>query len=97
MADRDDERRLVELARHHPDQAAAAIADAAGWLVDQPDRFLTLPRPEPDALLLQNPSVRSTYLGMIREAVRHGLEGYVSDEVQERRPWDSDSEMSTLR
>jgi pimeloyl-ACP methyl ester carboxylesterase len=28
----DDERRLVELARHHPDQAAATIADAAGGL-----------------------------------------------------------------
>jgi pimeloyl-ACP methyl ester carboxylesterase len=83
----DDERRLVELARHHPDQAAAAIADAAGWLADQPDRFLTLPRPEPDALLLQDPSVRSIYLDMIREAVRHGLAGYVSDEVLERRPW----------
>jgi pimeloyl-ACP methyl ester carboxylesterase len=83
----EDERRLVELARDHPDQAAATIADAAGWLADQPDRFLTLPRPEPDALLLQDPSVRSRYLDMVREAVRQGLAGYVSDEVLERRPW----------
>jgi pimeloyl-ACP methyl ester carboxylesterase len=83
----DDERRLVELARRDPDQAAAAIAEAAGWLVDEPERFLTLPRPEPDALLLQDPAVRSIYLDMIREAVRHGLAGYVSDEVLERLPW----------
>jgi pimeloyl-ACP methyl ester carboxylesterase len=83
----DDERRLVELARHHPDQAAATIADAAGWLVKEPDRFLTLPRPEPDALLLRDPSVRSMFLDTLREAVRDGLAGYVSDEVLERRPW----------
>jgi pimeloyl-ACP methyl ester carboxylesterase len=83
----DDELRLVELARNQPDQAAAAIADAAAWLVDQPERFLTLPRPEPDALLLRDPAVRSMYLDMLREAVRHGLAGYVSDEVLERRPW----------
>lgn len=83
----DDERQLVELARNQPDQAAAAIADAAGWLVDQPERFLTLPRPEPDALLLQDPAVQSMYLDMLREAVCHGLAGYVSDEVLERRPW----------
>jgi pimeloyl-ACP methyl ester carboxylesterase len=83
----DDERQLVELARNQPDQAAAAIADAAGWLVDQPERFLTLPRPEPDAQLLKDPAVQSMYLAMLREAIRHGLAGYVSDEVLERRPW----------
>jgi pimeloyl-ACP methyl ester carboxylesterase len=83
----DDDRHLVELAREDPDRAAATIADAASWLAHDPDRFLTLPRPEPDARLLQDPTVRSMLLDTVREAVRAGLDGYVSDEVSERRPW----------
>jgi pimeloyl-ACP methyl ester carboxylesterase len=82
-----DGRQLVELARHDPDRAAATIAAAAAWLVSDPDRFLALPRPEADALLLQNPATRAMFLATIREAVRPGLDGYASDEVLDRRPW----------
>lgn len=83
----EDDRRLVELARRSPDGAAETIAEAAAWLLQQPEAFLTFPRPEPDALLLQDPGVRSMFLESVRESVRAGLDGYVSDEVLERRPW----------
>ena len=87
-ADLDDSgRSLVELARRDPEQAAAAIATAADWLVHEPDRFLTLPRPESDEQLLQDPRIRAMYLASVREAVRQGLSGYARDEVLERRPW----------
>jgi pimeloyl-ACP methyl ester carboxylesterase len=82
-----DERQLVELARHDPERAAATIGAAATWLVTQPERFLTLPRPEPDEMLLREPAVRAMFLASIREAVRSGLDGYTSDEVLERTPW----------
>jgi pimeloyl-ACP methyl ester carboxylesterase len=82
-----DSRDLVDLARRDPDRAAEAIAASAGWLADQPDRFLELPRPEPDAAMLRDPAVRSMFLATVREAVRQGLLGYASDEVLERRPW----------
>lgn len=83
----DEEQDLVEVARTDPLSAAAMIADAAGWLLEEPDRFLSLPRPEPDARLLENPPVRQMFAASVREAVRRGLDGYVSDEVLERRPW----------
>ncbi|HEY7273729.1 MAG TPA: alpha/beta hydrolase [Actinoplanes sp.] len=87
-ADLDDGgRSLVELARRNPEQAAAAIATAASWLVDEPERFLTLPRPASDEQLLQDPQIRAMYLAAVREAVRQGLSGYARDEVLERRPW----------
>ena len=58
-----------------------------GRLLGEPDRFLSLPRPEPDTRLLENPPIRQMFAASIREAVRRGLDGYVSDEVLERRPW----------
>ena len=54
----DDERHLVQLARSDPTRAAAVVAAAADWLLTELDRFLSVPRPEPDALLLQDPRVR---------------------------------------
>ena len=87
-ADLDDSgRHLVELARRNPEEAAAGVAAAASWLAHEPDRFLTLPRPAPDAQLLQDPRVRAMFVAAVREAVRQGLSGYASDEVLERRPW----------
>lgn len=82
-----DDRRLAELARQDPDRAAATVAAAAAWLTTQPERFLTLPRPEPDATLLLDPAIRAMFLAAIREAVRPGLDGYTSDEVLVLRPW----------
>ena len=81
------EQRLVQLARSDPERAEAMIADAASWLLDDPDRFLSLPRPEPDARLLQEPAVAQMFTASIREAVRRGLDGHVTDEVLERKPW----------
>jgi len=81
------ERQLIELARRDPDQAAAMITDAAGWLAEDPDRFLALPRPEPDARLLQQEQTRTMFVSAVREAVRQGLIGYATDEVLCRRPW----------
>ena len=52
-----------------------------------PDRFLTFPRPAPDALLLEDPAVRAMFRDAVRESVRAGLDGFVRDEVLERRPW----------
>lgn len=83
----DADRQLVEIARRDPDTAAAMIAEGAAWLTQDPDQFLAFPRPEPDARLLQNPSVRAMFLAAVRESVRTGLDGYMSDEVLERRPW----------
>jgi pimeloyl-ACP methyl ester carboxylesterase len=83
----DAERQLVELAREDPERAAETIAQAAAWLVQEPEVFLTFPRPEPDAVLLDDPATRSMFLDALRESVRAGLAGYVTDEVLERRPW----------
>jgi pimeloyl-ACP methyl ester carboxylesterase len=83
----DDSRQLVDLARRDPDAAAAVIGQAASWLLDDPDRFLNIPRPPPDAALLDDPAIRAMFLGSVRESVRNGLAGYVTDEVLERRPW----------
>ena len=62
-------------------------AEAAAWLVETPERFLDLPRPEPDAQLLADPSIRSLYLNTVREAVKQGIDAYAWDGVLERRPW----------
>jgi pimeloyl-ACP methyl ester carboxylesterase len=83
----DDEQHLVELSRSDPESAAAMIADSASWLLEEPDRFLAVPRPEPDARLLQEPPVRQMFAASVREAVRRGLDGYISDALLERRPW----------
>ena len=84
----DDDQVLTELARKAPERAQAQIAEAAAWLVEDPDRFLNLPRPEPDGLLLTDPSIRSMYLRAVRESVKQGIDAYAWDCVIERRPWD---------
>jgi len=82
-----DDDALDRLAWHDPDQAAAAIAQSAGWLADTPERFLDLPRPEPDKRLLEDADGRALFLNTIREAVRQGIDAYAWDGVLERRPW----------
>lgn len=52
----DDDEALTGLVRHAPERAAVQVADGAAWLVHGPDRFLDLPRPEPDAVLLADPA-----------------------------------------
>jgi pimeloyl-ACP methyl ester carboxylesterase len=81
------ERDLVELCRRDPNQAAERIGKAASWLADDPDRFLSFPRPAPDQRLLEEPSLRAMFATSVRESVQRGLAGYVSDEVLERCPW----------
>lgn len=83
----DDEQALTELAQHAPERAAAQIAEGAGWLVQDPDRFLDLPRPEPDAQLLADPAIRGMFLRTVRESVKQGIDAYAWDCVVERRPW----------
>jgi len=77
----------VQLAHTDPVTAAAKIAASAAWLADDPDRFLSFPRPEPDAQLLRQGPIREMFTASVREAVRRGLAGYAADEVAERRPW----------
>jgi pimeloyl-ACP methyl ester carboxylesterase len=84
----DDDRALTGLARKAPERARAQIAEASAWLVEDPDRFLDLPRPEPDGLLLTDPSIRSMYLRAVRESVKQGVDAYAWECVIERRPWD---------
>src|SRR5689334_3697998 len=55
----DDE--LTRLACTDPDQAAEQVARSATWLIQTPERFLDLPRPEPDRHLLTEPAVRSMF------------------------------------
>jgi pimeloyl-ACP methyl ester carboxylesterase len=83
----DDERALVELARDDPAAAMRQVAAGADWLLEQPERFLQAPRPEPDRALLAQPAVGAMFIAALREAVRGGLDGYARDEVLERRPW----------
>jgi pimeloyl-ACP methyl ester carboxylesterase len=83
----EDERALVELARDDPAAAMLQVAAGARWLIEEPERFLQAPRPEPDRALLEQPAVAAMFLAALREAVRGGLEGYSRDEVLERRPW----------
>jgi pimeloyl-ACP methyl ester carboxylesterase len=83
----EDDRALVELARDDPAAAMRQVAAGARWLVDEPERFLQAPRPEPDRALLAQPALSAMFLASLREAVRAGLDGYARDEVLERRPW----------
>ena len=53
--------------------------------MEDPDRFLDLPRPEPDGLLLTDPSIRSMYLRAVRESVKQGVDAYAWECVIERR------------
>src|SRR5688500_19250677 len=63
------------------------VAAASRWLIEQPERFLQAPRPEPDRALIAQAAVGAMFLDALREAVRGGLDGYARDEVLERRPW----------
>lgn len=83
----DDDEALTGLARAAPERAAAQIAEGAAWLAADPDRFLDLPRPEPDAVLLADPGIRGMFLRTVRESVRQGVDAYAWDCVLERRPW----------
>ncbi len=78
---------LADLARTDPERARALIAASVSWLADDPDRFLLLPRPEPDVILLQDPQIKMMFTATIREAVRQGVEAYAVDEVLCLRPW----------
>jgi pimeloyl-ACP methyl ester carboxylesterase len=84
----DDDLALTGLARKAPERAQAQIGQAAAWLVQDPDHFFDLPRPEPDGLLLTDPSIRSMYLRAVRESVKQGIDAYAWECVIERRPWD---------
>jgi len=78
---------LTRLAREDPQRAAAQIVEQTAWLVEDPDHFLDLPRPEPDLRLLKDQRIRSMFLDTVRESVRQGLNAYAWDCVLERRPW----------
>jgi len=86
LSDNEDQA-LTRLAWDDPIEAARVIAKSAAWLVETPERFLDLPRPEPDVRLLNDPAIRSLYLSTVREAVTQGIDAYAWDGVLERRPW----------
>ncbi len=69
------------------EREAAAFADSLSWLVDDPERFLQLPRPAPDLRVLADPVVADMFLRTLREAVRQGVEAYGWDCVLEAKPW----------
>lgn len=78
---------LANLARTDPHRARAMVAASVSWLADDPDRFLLLPRPEPDATLLEDPQIKMMFTATIRDAVRQGVEAYAVDEVLCLQPW----------
>jgi pimeloyl-ACP methyl ester carboxylesterase len=86
----DEDVALTRRAREDPAGAAAAVAESVAWLLEAPERFLELPRPEPDVLLLDDQAVREMFLRTIQEAVRQGVDAYAWDVVLERRPWGFD-------
>jgi pimeloyl-ACP methyl ester carboxylesterase len=63
---------LTRLAREDVAQAAKDVARSAAWLVEDPERFLDLPRPEPDGRLLSDPAIRAMFASTVREGVRRG-------------------------
>jgi pimeloyl-ACP methyl ester carboxylesterase len=83
----DDDDALTDLAGRDLGRAAREIADSASWLVETPERFLDLPRPEADAQLLVDPAIRSMFVATIREAFKQGADAYGWDCAVERRPW----------
>jgi pimeloyl-ACP methyl ester carboxylesterase len=86
LSDNEDQA-LTRLAWDDPTEATKVIAESVGWLVETPERYLDLPRPEPDVQLLGDRGVRSLYLDTVREAVKQGIDAYAWDGVLERRPW----------
>jgi len=86
-ADDDADQALTRLAQQDPERCAAQFSSAAAFLVENPERFLDLPRPEPDVELLNDPEIRSMFVSTIREAVRQGLDAYGWECALERRSW----------
>jgi len=66
----DNDQELTRLARQDLGRAAEGIAKSGAWLVETPERFLDLPRPEPDLQLLADPAIRSMFVTTVREAVQ---------------------------
>ena len=64
----DDDDELTRLAWKDLGQAAVQFARSVAWLVETPERFLDLPRSEPDRQLLADPAIRSMFAGTVREA-----------------------------
>jgi len=83
----DDDDELTRLAWKDLGRAAGQFAISVAWLVETPERFLDLPRPEPDRQLLADPAIRSMFAGTVREAVKQGVDAYGWDCALERRPW----------
>jgi pimeloyl-ACP methyl ester carboxylesterase len=82
-----DDDALDRVAWQDPERAAQTIGRSAAFLVEAPEKFLELPRPEPDSQLLADPTIRNLYLNTVREAVQQGIDAYAWDVVLERRPW----------
>jgi len=83
----DEDRALTRLCRDDPDRAVARFAESIAVVVDDPEVFLTVPRPPPDSELLADEGIRNMFLRTIHEAVRQGADAYGRDCVLERRPW----------
>jgi pimeloyl-ACP methyl ester carboxylesterase len=81
---------LTRLARKDVAQAAEEVARSAAWLVETPEHFLELPRPEPDRRLLSDPAIRTMFARTVREAVAQGVEAYGWECAVERRSWGFD-------
>jgi len=86
----DEDLALTRRAREDPLGAAAAIAASVAWLAETPERFLDLPRPQPDVWVLQDQAIRDMFLETIRQAVRQGVDAYAWDVVLARRSWGFD-------
>ncbi|MCW2812212.1 MAG: alpha/beta hydrolase [Friedmanniella sp.] len=82
-----DDDDLTVRARQDLGRAAAEVAESASWLMDTPELFADLPRPEPDLVLLANPAIRAMFVHTIREAVKQGMDAYGWECAVERRPW----------
>jgi pimeloyl-ACP methyl ester carboxylesterase len=83
----DEDQALTRLARKEPDRAAAQFAESIAFLVDDPEIFLTFPRPEPDVRLLSDERIRTMFISAVREGVRQGTQAYGWDCVLERQAW----------
>jgi pimeloyl-ACP methyl ester carboxylesterase len=81
------EQGLRDLARRDPDTLARRLADGLGWLAEAPERFLELPRPRADELVLADRDARELYLATIRVGLRQGTAAYGHEQMLERRPW----------
>ena len=83
----DEDQALTRLAREEPKRAAPQFAESIAFVVDDPEVFLTLPRPEPDVQLLSDERIQRMFVRAVREGVSQGAEAYGWDCILERRPW----------